>query len=186
MNHVTPIPYFVTLECIRVLNFAVQIKNKKNMKTGIAKAAEVLNKLLKINYDRVECYQKAEEKTPELNLKSVFRNMADEGKKNASDLTREIEKIGGDTHGSSTPKRGKVYHAWMDIKALFSGKNRESILDFCESGEDAAHAAYYLAISTGDLTMGARQMVRNQQTAWKVLYDVILTFRDGRPVYMPT
>ena len=156
------------------------------MKSGIAKAAEVLNKLLKINNERVECYQKAEEKTHELNLKTVFRIMADEGKKNASELTREIERIGGDTLGSSTSKRSKVYSAWMNIKAIFSGKNRQSILDSCELGEDAAHAAYYLAISTRELTMGARQLVRNQQMAWKVLYDLITTFRDGRPVFIPT
>jgi uncharacterized protein (TIGR02284 family) len=150
------------------------------MKSGIGKAVEVLNKLLKINIDRIECYQKAEEKTLELNLKTIFRNMADESKKNASDLTREIERSGGNI--ISTPKRSNV---WMDLKSIFSGKDRQSILDSCESGEENAQAAYTNAISVYELTMKARQLVRNQQIAWKILFDIIMTFRDGRPVYIP-
>ena len=152
------------------------------MKSGIGKTAEVLNKLLRINNDRVEDYQKAAEKTSELDLKTVFRSMADESKKNASALIREIVRSGGDTFGSSTTIRGKVYRTWMDVKAIFTGKDRQSILASCEFGEDAAQAAYYDAISSNELTMGARQLVRNQQVALKALYDVIMNFRDGHPV----
>ena len=152
------------------------------MKSGIEKAAEVLHKLLKINNDRIECYQKAEEKTHELNLRTVFRSMADESKKNASALIREIIKSGGNTFGNSITKRGKAYRVWMGIKAIFTGNDRQSILNSCELGEDAAQAAYLDAISSNELTIGARQLVRNQQVALKSLYDIIMTFKAGHPV----
>jgi uncharacterized protein (TIGR02284 family) len=148
------------------------------MNTGIRKAVEVLNKLLKINNDRVEGYQKAAEETLELDLKTVFKSMADESKKNASALIHEIEKAGGNSVVSSTTIEGKVHHFWMDVKATFTGKRRKSILDSCEFGKDA-QAAYNDAISSNELTTVARQMVRNQQVSLKAFYDIIRNFRDG-------
>ena len=85
------------------------------MKTVIIKAAEVLNGLLQINNDRVEGYQKAAEETPELDLKTVFKSMADESKKNASELIREI--------------KNQVVIRPADEKTTFTGKGPS-----CNSG----------------------------------------------------
>jgi len=41
----------------------------------LEKAAEVLNKLLRINNDRIEYYKIASGKTAELNLKTIFNRM---------------------------------------------------------------------------------------------------------------
>src|SRR5436853_553243 len=121
------------------------------MKSQIRKAAEVLNKLLRINNDRAAYYQRAYEKTDEVNLKTIFDRMAVESKKNASALIHEITKSGEETVGRSATRRSTFYKFWMEVKAMFIGKNRQSILDSCVSGEDAAQAAYYKAISSNDL-----------------------------------
>lgn len=131
------------------------------MKTVIIKAAEVLNGLLQINNDRVEGYQKAAEETPELDLKTVFKSMADESKKNASELSREIKKSGGDP--------------------ALTGRDRHAIRDSCEYGKDA-QSAYRDAISSNELTTVARQLVRNQEVALKASNDIIRNFKDSHHI----
>ena len=143
------------------------------MKTVIIKAAEVLNGLLQINNDRVEGYQKAAEETPELDLKTVFKSMADESKKNASELIREIKKSGGDPR--------EIYPAGRDEKTIPIGRERHAIRDSCEYGKDA-QSAYRDAISSNELTTVARQLVRNQEVALKASNDIIRNFKDGHHV----
>ncbi len=41
-----------------------------------------------------------------------------------------------------TTEMGKIYRAWMDVKAVFTGENRHTILSNCEAGEDATQKAY--------------------------------------------
>ena len=166
-------------------NFVVLRLTNKTMKSQIRKAAEVLNGLLRVNNDRVEYYQKASEKTRELNLKAIFSNMVVESEKNASALIREITKSGNDTLGNSTTTRSMFYRFRMEVKEIFAGKDRESVLDSCVSGEDFAQTAYQAAISSNELTMQARQLVRNQQLALKAFYDIMMTFRNGTPILMP-
>lgn len=42
---------------------------------------------------------------------------------------------------------GKLYRAWMDGKAAFSGGDKASVLSNCEAGEDAVQRAYKTAIA---------------------------------------
>ena len=155
------------------------------MKSKIEKAAEVLNGLLRINNDRAEYYQRASGKTGELNLKVIFNSMAVESENNSSALIREIMKSGSDTLGSSTTSRSLFYRFWMAVKAIFIGKDYQSVLDSCVPGEDEAQAAYFEAISSNELTMQARQMVRNQQVVLKSFYDLIMTVRNSTPLLIP-
>ena len=144
------------------------------MKAIARKAAELLNGLLKINIDRVEGYQKAAEETTELDLKTVFRNMADESKKNASELSREIKKSCGDAAGNASL-------AGTDGRTTFAGRDRHTIQDSCEYGKDA-QSAYREAISSNELTTVARQLVRNQEVGLKASNDIIRNFKDGHHV----
>jgi hypothetical protein len=142
------------------------------MKAIIRKAAEVLQDLLKINNDRVEGYQKAAEDTYELDLKTVFKSMADESKKNASELSREIKKTGDDA--------GNTFPAGIDEKA--SGvKDRHARRDSFEYGKEA-QSAYRDAISSCELTTQARQLVRNQEVGLKASLSIIRNFREGRHI----
>ena len=144
------------------------------MKAIIRKAAEVLNGLLKINNDRVEGYQKAAEETTELDLKTVFKSMADESKKNASELSREIKKSGGNAVENADA-------VWITERTTFAGRDRHSIRDSCEYGKDA-QSAYREAISSNELTTAARQLVRNQEVGLKASNDIIRNFKDGHHV----
>ena len=145
----------------------------------IDKTTEVLNDLLKINNDRIEGYEKAANETDELYLKTLFRNMADESRKNAVELSREINKLGGEPAADSTTTSGKIYRVWMDLKTTFTGKDKEAVLNSCEFGEDAAQNAYQTALSKDDdISFAVRDLIHKQQLKLKESHDLIRDYRD--------
>src|SRR5437868_6036884 len=91
---------------------------------------EVLNDLIRINNDRIEGYEKAitETKDIDVDLKTLFRRMADQSRGNKTELVQEVQKKGGGADTNSTTNSGKIYRAWMSVKATFAGKDRKSVL----------------------------------------------------------
>ena len=143
---------------------------------------EVLNDLVRINNDRIEGYEKAIEETKDkdVDLKAVFHRMADESKQYASELRNEIQRHGGEV-ATGTTISGKIYRAWMDVKAAFSGKGRHSVLESCEFGEDAAQKAYDEALRTdAPLPADVRQLIVNQKASLRSSHDTIKQFRDSQ------
>src|SRR6185312_15682061 len=96
---------------------------------------EVLNDLIKINNDRIEGYKKAtEELSPEDDdLRVIFAELSRQSATNKSQLVEEVQVLGEEPE-SGTTTAGKVYRAWMDVKALFTGHDRKTILANCETG----------------------------------------------------
>lgn len=128
-----------------------------------------LNDLVIINNDRLAGYEKAIEnvKDSSEDLKTVFATLESHSKENISELSRWIVKLGGEVE-NGTRLDGKIYRVWMDIKATFTGKGRESVLESCIFGEQAAQKAYDAALA-GDAEMRpeVRQMIVGQQSTLK-------------------
>ncbi len=146
------------------------------------KTAEVLNDLVRINNDRIEGYTKAENETKaeDSDLQSLFRQMAAESRSYVNDLSKYISVTGNDT-ADDTTVRGKIYRAWMDVKATFSGKNRKAILASCEYGEDAAQKAYDAALSSdAEFSTEVRQLIMDQKQSLKKSHDQIKALRDAQ------
>lgn len=151
------------------------------MTTQTTETTEVLNDLIKINYDRIEGYRRAaeESKTYDIDLHAVFTKMADESRLNVSALTAHVGKLGGEPESGSTAM-GKIYRAWMDVKAVFTGKDRASILASCEFGEDQAQKAYDDALaSDADLDVETRTLITSQKATLKQGHDIIKKMRDA-------
>lgn len=151
------------------------------MTTMTTELTEVLNDLIKINNDRISGYEKAaaESKEIDIDLHAVFNSMADESRKYVSQLSAQVNKLGGETEGGSTAM-GKLYRAWMDVKATFTGKDRTAILASCEYGEDAAQRAYRDALaSDADIDTEIRQLITSQQSSLKNSHDLIKKYRDA-------
>lgn len=141
---------------------------------------ETLNGLIEINNDRVNGYEKAIEETKDLDmdLRAIFSSMASDSRKYASELSAIVSQSGG-TPADGTTNSGKVYRVWMDIKTLFSGHSRQSLLELCEFGEDAAQKAYTEALaSDAEISAETRQVITNQQGKLKTSHDVIKKYRD--------
>ena len=140
----------------------------------------VLNDLIRINNDRIEGYHRAnnEARDIDVDLRTVFTRMADESRQYAAELIQEVVRLGGEP-ATGTTSSGKIYRAWMDVKATFTGHDRESVLASCEFGEDAAQKAYNSALeSDAEMTADIRQLIANQKASLKTSHDVIKKYRD--------
>jgi len=140
----------------------------------------VLNDLLRINNDRIVGYEKAidELKDEDADLRTLFHRYTTESKEYATELTHEISRLGGNP-ADGTTNSGKVYRVWMDLKAAISGKDRQTILDNCEFGEDAAQKAYDTALNSDvDLEAPLRELIVRQKAALRVGHDEVKRLRD--------
>ena len=144
------------------------------------KLAETLNDLLRINNDRIEGYVRAakETKDSDVDLQATFHKMADESRKYKRELEEKILTLGEET-ATDTTVAGKIYRVWMDVKNVFTGADRESILSSCEYGEDAAQKAYNTALETdAEMDAETRQLIMEQKNGLKNSHDIIKKYRD--------
>ncbi|GAO42430.1 ferritin-like domain-containing protein [Flavihumibacter petaseus] len=142
--------------------------------------SDVLNDLIRINNDRIEGYEKAisESDKIDVDLKAIFNKMISQSRDNVSQLIAQVTKLGGEP-ASGTTMSGKIYRTWMDIKSAFSTKERESVLELCEAGEDAAQKAYKEALETdASMDTEARQLITSQKESLKTSHDMIKKYRD--------
>jgi len=138
---------------------------------------DVLNNLLEINNDRIEGYNHALKETDETDLKGLFAQLAASSYKNKLELTEEVTKLGG-KFVEGTRNTGKLYRAWMDVKAALTNKDRKAILNSCEFGEDVAVKNYEDALK--DLTTGSElyNKINNQFVTIKEGHNKVKKLRD--------
>jgi uncharacterized protein (TIGR02284 family) len=144
--------------------------------------AEVLNDLIKINNDRIAGYERAinEAKDLDVDLKAVFEGMIRESEQYKNELSQKYTLAGGEGVETGTTNSGKIYRAWMDVKATFTGSDRKAILASCEFGEDAWRRAYEAALSSdADIDPETRQVITEQYNAQKKSHDLIKKYRDA-------
>lgn len=140
----------------------------------------VLNDLIKINHDRTEGYNKAVEelKPTDIDLKTMFTNMANASMQYANALAAEVRNLGGDP-ASETTQSGKIYRIWMDIRSGVSARDRKSILSLCEFGEDAALKSYKLALESDvEIPADIRQLILEQKDGLQNAHDIVRRYRD--------
>jgi uncharacterized protein (TIGR02284 family) len=140
---------------------------------------EILNDLIEINNDRIKGYEKAiEELKPEdHDLKTLFVEMVGQSHKHKLALAEEVQVLGGEADAGTTTS-GKIYRAWMDVKAIFTGHDRQTVLNNCEFGEDAAQKAYKMALDTEGLAAYLHTMVAAQKADLRLSHDQIKALRD--------
>ena len=148
---------------------------------NIANTIEVLKRLLKINNDRAEDYRKAGAGAKQADLKPVFQGIADESRKNITQLEGEIKKQGGESEAFNATPEGKILLAWIDFKAAFTGRDRDSVLASVEQGYNKAHQGYQDAIASNDLSSEIRQLVRNQNVGLENAHNRLKDLKDNPP-----
>ncbi len=140
---------------------------------------DILNDLIQINNDRIEGYQRAlKETAPEdADLKPLFTRLIGESHMFKMELGTEVQALGEDM-ATGTTNSGKIYRAWMDVKAVFTGHDRKAVLSNCERGEDAAKAAYKEALEDEELPSFLREIVSRQQQILLTAHNEIKALRD--------
>lgn len=148
------------------------------METKSKNTITLINDLIIINNDRIEGYERAAKETEDSQLKSIFTHMADESRQFKNELVREVVNQGG-SPAEGTTNSGKMFRAWMDIKAALTGKDRKAIIASCEFGEDAALETYETVLNSEDLPVESRTLVSRQKSAIQQSHDKIKLMRDS-------
>lgn len=143
------------------------------------KAIAALNSLVIINNDRIEGYETAMKETEESDLRSLFARFAATSEKCREELVVEVEAMGGEA-SDGTMTSGKFFRMWMDVKAALTGKDRKTILNSCESGEDQALNTYEKALENDyeHLTAAQLTMIRDHESLLRADHDHIKALRD--------
>jgi len=144
------------------------------------KTIEVLNTLITINNDRIEGYETASKETEELDLKALFGQFILTSQKCKKELDVEVNMLGGEA-AEGTTVSGKFFRAWMDVKAALTGKDRKTILNSCESGEDEALDTYEEALENNfeHLSAEHQSMIMHQKSLLKADHDHVKALRDA-------
>lgn len=145
-----------------------------------AHATGVLIDLIEINNDRVAGFEKAiaDIKDENLDLKELFQGYAGQSRKNGQELAALVGSAEEVETGTSVS--GTLHRAWIDVKSIFGGNDRASILSEAERGEDAIKKAYQDALSSSqDLSAEAIALVQNQAAEINAAHDRIKALRDA-------
>jgi len=144
------------------------------------KQIEALNTLIEINNDRIEGYTTAAKEAKETDLKMLFSENRDTSVKNKNELSNEVKKLGGKPI-EDTRTTGKLYRAWMDIKAALVKEDRKAIIGSCEFGEDIAVKTYndVLKNEAEHLSPNLHKIINEQRIAVKSEHDKIRNLRDA-------
>ena len=140
-------------------------------------SAEILNSLITINNDRIKGYETALEETKDADLKSLFSKFIQTSRAAKKELDAEVIKLGEEPE-NGTRLDGKIYRLWMDFKAAVTGKNRESILNSCEYGEDVALQSYKDALDEEDLGTTYKTLIESQRARIQKDHDRVKQLRD--------
>jgi uncharacterized protein (TIGR02284 family) len=140
---------------------------------------EVLNDLVQINNDRIVGYERAirETKAEDDDLKILYATMIAESHRNKIALATEVQALGAEIEQGTTTS-GKIYRAWMEVKAIFTGNSRQRILANCEAVEDSTQRAYHTAMEHEGLPVYIRELLMRQEELLRSNNDEIRILRD--------
>ena len=140
---------------------------------------EVLNDLIQINNDRITGYERAirETKAEDDDLKILYATMIAESHRNKIALATEVQALGAEVEQGTTTS-GKIYRAWMEVRAIFTGNNRHTILANCEAIEDATKKAYHSALEHEALPAYIRDLLVQQEETLRSNHEEIKALRD--------
>ena len=110
----------------------------------------------------------------------MFAHLSSTSQKCNQELSAEVTKLGG-TPAEGTKTTGKVFRVWMDVKAALTGKDRKTILNSCEFGEDMAKGTYAKVLKDDLENLSAEQqiMIKAQHTLLVGDHNVVKAMRDS-------
>ncbi len=132
------------------------------MKTYSEDVGNKLNDLLEKTYDAEKGFKKAAENVEHAGLKNYFNHKSQERYDFGHELKNEIKAFGQEVDkGESTT--GTAHRTWMDIKALFSSDNKESMLEEAIRGEESAVEEYNDILSETNLPNSTQALLMQQK-----------------------
>jgi uncharacterized protein (TIGR02284 family) len=140
-------------------------------------AISTLIRLAEVSRDGEAGFKSAAESAKDGRLKDMFMSASKRCSVGAKELDSEIIKLGGTPSASGTVS-GAIYRGWTNVKDAIIGADEKTVLAECERGEDAAKAAYKVAL-TKDLTPDLLSIIRRQYQGVKENHDLMKELRDA-------
>jgi uncharacterized protein (TIGR02284 family) len=142
-------------------------------------AISVLNDLIETSKDGQEGFKTCAEDIKHPELKSLFMQRSADCATAASELQAQVRSLGGDPE-TSTSVSGDMHRRWVDVKAMFTGKDEEAVLNEAERGEDHALKAYKEAIEKINKhnLVGIRDLVERQYHGVQRNHDQVKALRN--------
>ncbi|MDQ3047364.1 MAG: PA2169 family four-helix-bundle protein [Bacteroidota bacterium] len=150
------------------------------METVSEKTTKALSALVIINNDRFEGYKRAAEETTDADLQTIFTKFCLQSKGYGEELRKHIPFTNEAPDRDETTLSGKFYRAWMDVKAALTEKNRKTILNSCEFGEDVAKKTYDEVLEhSEDIPGDLLAIIRTQRSEIQQGHDTVKSLRDS-------
>jgi len=142
-------------------------------------AVDVLNDLVKIHNDRIAGYERAIKETDSANsdLKQLFASFIGDSHQFKLALATEIQTYARDIE-NTTHSSGDLHRTWLAVKGFFSGHDVKSVLEECETGEDATQKAYKIAIADEHFPAYIKEILVQQEQTLKAAHDKVKQLRD--------
>ncbi|MEP3839117.1 MAG: PA2169 family four-helix-bundle protein [Algibacter sp.] len=147
------------------------------MSTYTETVGEKLKDLLVKTYDAEKGFIKAAENIDNRALKSYFKQKAQERYDFGHELKSEIKTFNQDIEKSGSVT-GSAHRAWMDVKALFSSDNEESMLEEAIKGEKSAVNEYNNVIKETSLPLSTKTILESQKSKIEHGLSRIKTLED--------
>ena len=138
---------------------------------------EHLNELLHVSHDGENGYRAAATQVNDPHMKQVFEDYAVQRAGFRRDLRSEIERLGGAPADSGTLS-ASVHRGWLELKSAVTGGDAAAVIAACETGEDAAQAAYERVVKTG-ITGEARTLAENQWSKIREAHARLLNLKNS-------
>ncbi len=149
------------------------------MATTVEATSNVVKDLIKLNNDRYNGYLKSVEDVDDSSLKDLFTRLS----KQSNDFKNELvpfASIEDADETNDTSLGSKVHRTWIDLKQAITGKDRHTILQSCEWGEDQILHAYKDTLEKETLPSDVRTVIQRQETQLQEAHDMIKALRDSK------
>lgn len=124
----------------------------------------ILENLIVILNDGKLGYTNAAESVEDSNLKTDFLGFARERSLMIVELQDEVNKLGKSTDTEGGPM-GALHRAWIDLKSIFTGGDKEAIINACITGEEAAIEEYKNALKDVEFSTLLHPVVSKQMAS---------------------
>ncbi|HEV7350511.1 PA2169 family four-helix-bundle protein [Telluribacter sp.] len=139
-----------------------------------------LQSLVKLHIDRINGYEHAKDDTDDQDLIVLFDHYVSQSSKFKSELNSQLINYKGEVPDDST-FTGKLHKTWMDLKSALTNKDREAVLNECESGDNALKEGYEEVLNNENLIlpMELRNVIQEQYAEILTAYDRIRVLRKA-------
>ena len=143
------------------------------------KPLNLLNNLIGVNNNRIECYNFAANATDVTVLKILFSRLLDTSYFCREELAKEVYKLGGVPEEGTVPFAEHIA-AWVDIKSALSRKDHAAILSSCDYEEGVVLKSYKNVLNVEDdkLTYQQQQIFHKQYDILRADHEKVRNLRN--------